>query len=683
MSIKLLTVYLFFAGTVLAPVNNYFVGLPPLWPGGNDTSGISIPNYTLYESHKGKIEKDESYLWAYLVFTYIFTGLAIYFLVTETNRIIQVRQSYLGTQYTITNRTFVLSEIPKQLRSEEKITEVLEKLEIGKVEKVNLCRNWKELDSLMDERSYVLRKLEEYWIVYLGLNEGERPESFYLTQHVPLITQSVDGDLEREDDNLLTGTSAQRDILEASRPKTRIWYGFLKLKHKDLDAIHYYEEYLRRLDEKIVIARKKEYKTVGMAFVTMDTMSACQIAVQAILDSSPMQLIAKLAPAPSDIVWANTYLPQTSRMIRSWTITVIVILLTIVWLLPVATLASLLNICSIRKVWPQLADTLSRHEIGKALVQTGLPTLVVTLLNIAIPYLYESLSNMQGMISRSEVELSIISKNFYFTFFNTFLVFTIFGTISNFWGTIRDSLSNTTLIAYALANSLRALSSFYTNFILLQGVGLFPLRLLEFGSVFLYPILRMSAKTPRDYAKLSQPPVFQYGFYLPPSILILILCIVYSILPAGYQVLFFGLGYFVLGYFTYKYQLLYAMESPQHATGQAWTMICYRIVIGLCIFQVAMAGVIALKHQFTTAALVLPLLPCTIWFAYFYRKNYEPLTKYNALRSIRRADNTDINIADDEIIGIHRSPGYIRRGSTTIEEREESQKFVNPCLVAP
>jgi calcium permeable stress-gated cation channel len=415
----------------------------------------------------------------------------------------------------------------------------------------------------------------------------------------------------------------------------------------------------------------------------MDSIPACQMAVQALIDPKPMQLLASLAPAPSDIVWPNTYLPRSSRMIRSWSISTFVTILSIIWLIPIAPFASLLNLCSVKKVWPELGDFLGSHAIGKALVQTGLPTLVVSLLNIAVPYLYDYLSNMEGMISQSEVELSVISKNFFFTFFNVFFVFTAFGTASNLWGGIQDSLKDIRNLAFTLAKSIEALGLFYANFILLQGVGLFPLRLLEFGSVSLYPVYKMSAKTPRDYAELIQPPIFKYGFYLPTSILILILCIVYSVLPAGYQVLFFGLIYFVLGYFTYKYQLLYAMDNQQHATGGAWTMICYRIMVGLGVFQFAMAGVIALKGEFTPAALVVPLIGFTIWFSYFYGRNYEPLTKYIALRSIRREDDPDVNIADEDI-GISRPPGHTRRLSSTVdEEREKGQTFVNPSLVVP
>ena len=38
-------------------------------------------------------------------------------------------------------------------------------------------------------------------------------------------------------------------------------------------------------------------------------------------------------------------------------------------------------------------------------------------------------------------------------------------------------------------------------------------------------------------------------------------------------------------------QLLYAMDHPQHATGGAWPMICYRIIIGMGVFQLVMAGI--------------------------------------------------------------------------------------------
>lgn len=694
MAIKFLGVAFILAALIIAPINKHFVGLD--LTGGhrndNETTADASPHYVsqgfvyIYAAGKGKhnVEEDESYLWAYLVFTYVFTALAIYFLTAETRKIIKTRQDYLGSQSTITDKTIRISGIPEELRSEEKIIEVLEGLKIGKVENVTLCRYWKFLDDLMEERAVTLRKLEESVSVHLKRQRAqrnlERPAENPTGYHDnPDQDENEDRD---EADNLLDSNSIEVSLYGQPRPTTRVRGGFWNLSTKKVDAIDYYEEHLRRLDEKIQDARKKEYTATPLAFVTMDSIPAAQMAVQALIDPEPLQFHASLAPAPSDIIWSNTYLSRSSRMLRGWTITMFIFILTIIWLVPVASLASLLNLCYIEKFAPKLAAVLSRHEIIRALVQTGLPTLVVSLLNVAVPFLYDFLANYQGLISQSDVELSVISKNFLFTFFNFFLVFTVFGTASKIWPVLQDSLKDATKIAYNLATSLQTLGLFYTNFIMLQGIGLLPMRLLEFGSVSLYPIMRWGAKTPRDFAELDQPPVFKYGFYLPTSLLVFILCVVYSILPAGFLVLLFGLIYFVLGYFTYKYQLLYAMDHPRHATGAAWTMISYRIVLGLGIFQLAMAGVIALKQAFTAALLVLPLIMFTMWFSYFYARTFEPLTKYIALRSIRRDDDQEVNLAD-EYLGMHRPPGRLRRRSTIDEDRERGQEFINPSLVLP
>lgn len=113
------------------------------------------------------------------------------------------------------------------------------------------------------------------------------------------------------------------------------------------------------------------------------------MAAQAVLDPSPMTLIASQSPAPVDVVWANTYMSRRKRMIRSWSITAFISVLSIFWSLLLVPLATALNLESIHKVWPQLADALQSHYIAKSLVVTQLPTLLSTLLFVAVPYLYD------------------------------------------------------------------------------------------------------------------------------------------------------------------------------------------------------------------------------------------------------------------------------------------------------
>ncbi|KAL2135002.1 hypothetical protein VTI74DRAFT_10137 [Chaetomium olivicolor] len=697
MSMRLFGVMFFFAAVVLEPINRHFVDRRS--PDTDSPQSFLFHQYATYRSHEHSVLLDnpdnsfgrnKGYLWSYLIFTYFFTCLTLYFMDKETSKVIRVRQDYLGTQSTITDRTFRLSGIPKELRTEEAIKNLVEKLEIGKVESVTLCRNWKELDRLMEERQTVLAKLEETWSVFLshrpleateGQANGTSGVGFGNEQSdVPRAMDEESG----ETDRLLSGAGSRR-FVERERPKTRLWYGFLRLQSRKVDAIDYYTEKLRQLDDKILAARKKRYEPADLAFVTMDSIAACQMAIQALIDPHPGRLLTKPAPAPSDVVWKNTYASRLSRRIRSWTITVFVAVLSVIWLVPVVFLASVLSICTINNFLPSFGEWLREHEIARTLVQTGLPTLVVSLLNVAVPYLYDFLSYHQGMLSQGDIVLSVISKNFFFTFFNIFLIFTVFGAVTSIFDVLRNSLKDTTYIAYTLASKIVDLSVFYTNFIMLQGLGLFPFRLLEFGSVAQYPILRMGAKTPRDFAQMVQPPMFYYGFYLPTALLVFILCLVYSALPGGFLVLGLGLAYFSLGYFTYKYQLLYAMDQPQHATGGAWRMICYRIMLGLVVFHLTMSGYLALRKAFTVALLILPLFIATLWYGWDFRKRVEPLTRFISLRNIKRAEEGGEAAILDEDFGRsgegHRE--VLRRGSTVDEDKEKGLQFVNPSLVVP
>ena len=110
--------------------------------------------------------------------------------------------------------------------------------------------------------------------------------------------------------------------------------------------------------------------------------------VQALMDPEPMKLVPNLAPAPSDVIWEHTYVSRSARMFRAWSITLLIAILTVFWSLLLVPLAGLLSLDNIGKVSPQLRDVLNSHQISRALIQTGVPTLLFSLLSVAVPYLY-------------------------------------------------------------------------------------------------------------------------------------------------------------------------------------------------------------------------------------------------------------------------------------------------------
>lgn len=284
MATKYIAITFFFSLVVLLPIHvhdtgNY--GLPD--PGGNYTVnsttvlgayGDASPILEIARSAKAPKGTDNKptdlMLWIYVVFVYLFSLLALYLIITETKEVIRIRQDYLGSQSTVTDRTIRLSGIPEALRSEEMIKEAIENLQIGKVESVLLCRDWKELDDLVARRTNVLRKLEEAWTVHLG-----RPR--HGGNKVLLRASGGDADLAGDHENLLDSNNNQQpheDSATSDRPMTRIWHGFLGLQSLRIDAIDYYEEKLRKLDEKINSSRQKVYKPTPLAFVTLDSTAA-------------------------------------------------------------------------------------------------------------------------------------------------------------------------------------------------------------------------------------------------------------------------------------------------------------------------------------------------------------------------------------------------------------------------
>ncbi|KAM9887332.1 hypothetical protein OXX79_013725 [Metschnikowia pulcherrima] len=93
---------------------------------------------------------------------------------------------------------------------------------------------------------------------------------------------------------------------------------------------------------------------------------------------------------------------------------------------------------------------------------------------------------------------------------------------------------------------------------------MFPVKLLQAGDFVVLNVIgklfflkSFFLKTPRDYRfYYYTPPVFDFGLNLPQHILIFIIVLIYSVVST--KIVASGLVYFTLGYFVYKYQLIYS-----------------------------------------------------------------------------------------------------------------------------
>lgn len=272
MAIKFLAIASLLAAVVLTPIHARFSDGKVVKP------TVLTPAMQTRSSQMGAVVSPppdlgrDTYLWVYLMFVYLFSGLAFYLLYTHTLKVIRVRQDYLGRQCTITHRTIRLSGIPRDMRSETAIKNHVERMGIGTVDSVTICRDWKVLDDMMKQRDALIRKLEEAWCAYISRRRLLR--SMGTLSNTQPDLQPVSGTAEEP---LLNGDVQIRP--KRRRPTTIIWrlsfqYGIPQLSYKRLDAIDYYTMKLEALDTKIEGTRKQEFRALSSAFVTLNSVAA-------------------------------------------------------------------------------------------------------------------------------------------------------------------------------------------------------------------------------------------------------------------------------------------------------------------------------------------------------------------------------------------------------------------------
>lgn len=632
-AIQLLSVLTICAATIISPIRWYYTGK---YDQGDDNYMIDrLAAIILLKKKKKPVDVSyEHYLWVYVVFSYIFTALAAFFMIRQTIKVLRVRQLYLGKQNAVTDRTIKLSGVPSELQTEKDLKQYIESLGIGQVRRISFCKHWKELDDLFRDRQEIILNLESAWATYLGP-----------TTTIPENT-----------------TIEQLEISERKRPTLRLkWFG------EDIDAIEYYTSKLTKIDSDISVVRTKFFPPTDTAFVTMDSVASAQMAAQAVLDPRPQRLIATTAPAPHDVIWSNLYKSKTESYIRTYTITVIIAILTVVFIIPVSYIASFLNPATFKKFFPKLFDLIEWDGWTGTFITGILPTLVFTLLNFLFPFLYMYLSTKQSFVSSGDLELSVVSKNFFYVFFNMFMVFTIAGTVSDYLALLKD----TTKLAVNLAKSLTRFSLFYIDLIILQGIGMYPFKLLHVGSFFAkLRFLTKRNKSPRDIRGIYKPGIFNYGLNLPQPILILIIVLLYSIMSS--KILFFGAIYFLIGYYTHKYQLMFSMVHPQHSTGRSWVIIFRRFMVGIIFFHITMTGILALHKAYILATLLTPLPILTLAFWYNFEDDYVPLSYFIALTAIETTGSGNTSLLNEDM-------EYHAAGGITLdEEREKGLLYINP-----
>lgn len=382
------------------------------------------------------------------------------------------------------------------------------------------------------------------------LNESHTPDAHYNTVWDALL-------------------SLPRSVLDPYQPLIHLSVLF---RGKTVPAIDYYTAKLKLLTMLITRDRAKavdEYDPVSTAFVTFkdpkDPRRACRYL--AVHPDNPLACLVTMAPQYEDIDWRRV-MKATFRgeLVKDWVVSLGVWAFTIFWLFPVSLFVGLASIQSIASFWPSLYNYLSDHPWQQDVIQSFLPTILVSLLTILVPLILLLIAKKAYTITTlSLIHDTIMIRYYKFLIVNVLVFFCVgVAVLQSFLTSFHDfSESN---ILQTLADSFPSAGPFYVGWLIFTAAIHSSLELVLFGlPLFAYFSTRRQI-TPRKRADGIRPRTFNYYYWLPNHLLIIHVCLLFAILNP--LVVPFGLIYFAVETAVVKNQFLHVYAKNYECNGQ-------------------------------------------------------------------------------------------------------------------
>ncbi|KAJ3150986.1 hypothetical protein HDU86_006242 [Geranomyces michiganensis] len=628
---------------------------------GNSTGGIKFLRESLKSYSFSNIPPGSSFLWAHIVCAYAVSGLTYFCLFTSYRDYAHLATEYLqGRVVSSTSRrtpawrkgeavqlrTVLVQNMPTDLQNDAKLKAYFEALEIGSVEKVTVDRDpGNQVLRMTKQRRKTLKMLERAYIEWLvnidreitkrkghGVRQWYTPGNLLRLQASPLNLQDMG-----IDEACLARLRPKRRARKRQKVLPASKFATLSLS-LGKDEIDHYTQKLTDLTVKLKYLRKvgvaaapvsrltpaqplhrEQVPTApnAAAFVTFTQQRSAQLAAQVMIHASDQYLPMKitLAPAVQDVLWENISLPAWRRVAQRWIITIVSLLLTFFWAVPTTAIAFATSIEKLQKASAFSGIITKLAEVPRLylLVKSVGPPIIINIINIFVPLIFEFLSKQQAYPSNSAVELATMSKYFFFLLFNVFFIFIVAQTLLPLFGEfLKNPISVIQLIFQLAVQYLPGAATFFINYIILN-LMLFPVELLRPGIMIVQLVGRWLCKTPREFNELS---IFSsdlsYGFLYPIHVLIFIIVLCYSTIAPF--ILLPGTCYFAVGWLVYRNQLLFVYVKEWENYGEHWVMAFRRCTIGLGIYQVLLASLLAAQESPTTSALCAPLVCSTIAF---------------------------------------------------------------------
>lgn len=536
-------------------------------------------------------------LWAYVAVAWIFDLVICYFLWRNYRAITRMRRQYFESedyQRSLHARTLMLTDIPKDMRSDEGIARITDQVKATPdMPKTSIARNVKDLPDLVEQHEKCVRELEEHLAKYL-----KNPDRLPTTR--PTCKPH------KEDRSFGSYAKGQK-----------------------VDAIEYLTERIRSLETEIKEVRSGVDRRNAMSygFASYEQISSAHSVAYAAGDKKHQGAFIHLAPKPNAIIWKNMNMLQAQRKRRDFVNGMWIVLLTLIWVVPNLMIAIFLsNLNNLGRLWPAFQRSLQAHRTWWAIVQGVAAPAITTAFYFYLPSIFRKFCIKAGDITKTSRERHVFRNLYSFFMFNNLIVFSLFASVWQLVVAIIKGESYAEVDPFKkIVIGLCQVSTYWISWMLQRNLGaavdLSQLWTLIWGSYS----RRFLSPTPRALIELSAPQAFDYAAYYNYFLFYATVGLTFAVLQP--LILPVAALYFWIDSYMKKYLLMYVFITKYESGGMFWRSLFNRLLFmtlfGNIIVALTLVGVSFIETNWPMLAALAPLPLLLMGFKIYCKRTFD------------------------------------------------------------
>eukprot|EP00808_Paulinella_micropora_P011902 g6548.t1 len=539
-------------------------------------------------------------LWLPTVALWHFSFWAFYLLSKECQRFVELRHKYMLTHLqSPAERSLFVEGLAGTMLNEDTHAAFWRRIYGQCVDQTVLVRDAEALRTLVETREKALSKLKLAEAL-AALPGASRPKVLNVRKFA----------------SQLPGKNSQTTRSKKGQQQDSVM----------VDSIDYHTQWIQELSKEINTlveadrpgdTRQTGLKAKCAGFVTFKSVKDQTIALQIppTIESTVVWHIRK-APQPQDVLWGNLGISSLMRWLRTLFISSSVFFLIFFYIIPVSFISVLTSLSSLTKAIPFLEPLLNASPAIRGILEGVLPTLVLNVFLSVLPTILTFLAIKKGDICRSEVLMDLFRYYHLFNLFNVFLVFTLSGSILQ---DIEGVVKNPTSIPKLLGSALPAQGFFFLNYMMLQALSVWPMKLLNPVALVLEKVARKRIKVSEELEAMQEakdkdpwPSALNYGTEYSVDLLMCTISFSYAVISP--LILCFAVLYNVTCLIGGSYLITHVEKPKFQAGGRFFVLVFDRLISAMVVAQLTLAGFLGVKESPIPSALSLVLVGATLLF---------------------------------------------------------------------